>query len=230
MKPPRLLLALAALAGTASIALAAVPRGVSPLPAPSPLILQRSAVTLELSTACPAVYANTQNPLSLYYPAGAGVEVADDLHMASPGHLCGIDFAYYKDTPGTTTAAIAFYANDPMDSIQPFVLLAGPYVVSDLPTGTNYIHLDLEPGTGMPDLTQDIWVGISFSTDATGLLVANPPELGSSHDLSYLTPPGEPITFCDPEQLASFYLAVYANEFTVAADGTSWGRLKQLYR
>jgi hypothetical protein len=230
MKPLRVLLALACLVGTASLALAATPPGVSPLPTPTPLALQRSVVSLEASAVCPAAYSNTLNAVSLYYPAGAGVEVADDLHMVSPGHLCGIDFGYYKDTPGTTGAAIAFYANDPTDSVQPFALLAGPYVVNDLPTGTNHVHLDLEPGTGPPDLTQDIWVGISFSTDATGLLVSSPPELGGSHDLCYLTPPGEPLTFCDPELWANFCLAVYVNDFTVAAGGTTWGRLKQLYR
>lgn len=230
MKPLRVLFVLAALAGTASIVPAATPLGVSPLPASAPLVLQPSAVTLGPSNSCPPTYSNTLNAVSLYYPAGAGVELADDLHMVSPGHLCGIDFGYYKATPGTTGAAIAFYANDPTDSIQPFVLLAGPYVVSNLPSGTNYIHLNLEPGTGMPDLTQDIWVGISFSTDETGLLVSNPPELGGSHDLCYLTPPGEPLTFCDPEQWANFCLAVYASDFTVAAGGTTWGQLKQLYR
>lgn len=150
--------------------------------------------------------------------------------MVAPGHLCGTDFGYYKDTPGVTGAAVAFHANDPMDSIQPFILLAGPHVVSDLPSGTTFVPLDVEPGTGMPDLTQDIWVGISFSTDATGMLVSNPPELGGGDDLCYLTPPGQPLAFCDPELVANFCLAVYANEFTVAAGGTTWGQLKQLHR
>lgn len=230
MKPLRILLALVALLGVASLASADGVVSVTPLPVPVPLALQPGSVVLQPSTGCPAIYSNLQNAASLYYPAGAGVELADDLHMVMPGHLCAVDFGYYKATPGTTGAAIAFYANDALNSIQPFMLLAGPYVVNDLPTGTNLIHLELEPGTGMPDLMQDIWVGISFSTDETGLLVSNPPELGTSEDLYYITPPGQATTFCDPELVANFCLAVYANEFTVPAATTTWGTLKQLYR
>lgn len=229
MKPLRTLVVLALLLGSASFALAGPRVTVTPLRAPAPLVLQRSVVTLESSVSCGALYSCTQNPLGLYYPAGAGVEVADDLHMIAPGHLCGIDFGYYKSTPGVTGAAIAFYANDPTDGIQPFMLLAGPYVVGNLPSGTNVIHLDLEPGTGAPDLTQDIWLGVSFSTDSTGLLVAGPPELGTSDDLFYITPPGQMTWFC-AEPTANFYLAVYANEFTVPTATTTWGKLKQLYR
>jgi hypothetical protein len=229
MKPLRTLAVLALLLGSTSLALAAPRVAVTPLRAPVPLALDRSVVSLASSATCGALYSCTQNVLGLYYPAGAGVELADDLHMTGPGHLCSVDIGYYKDTPGVTGAAIAFYANDPLDSIEPFALLAGPYVVSDLPTGTNIIHLDLEPGTGMPDVTQDIWLGVSFSTDNTGLLVAGPPELGTSDDLFYLTPPGQMLTFCG-DLTANFYLAVHANEFTVPTATTTWGRLKQLYR
>ena len=157
------------------------------------------------------------------------MEVADDLHLVAPGHLCGIDIGYFKESPGNTGAAIAFYANDPTDGFQPIVLLAGPYVVSDLPSGVNFIHLDFEPGTGMPDVTEDIWLGVSFSTDSTGLLVADPPTVGSSHDGFFWTPPGEFTQLC-AEMPGNFCLAVYANPFTVPVATTTWGRLKQRYR
>jgi len=230
MKPLRILVVSAVLLGSASLALAGSLVTVSPRSAPPSLAPQHAAVELAPAADCSAIYACTTNALGLYYPAGAGVELADDLHMTGLGHLCSIDIGYFKASAGTTGAAIAFYANDPMDSIQPMALLAGPYVLSDLPSGSNIMHLDLEPGTGMPDLTQDIWLGVSFSTDSTGLFVAGPPELGSSHDLLYLTPPGTGMTFCDPQRSANFYLAVYVNQSVVPTDATTWGRLKQIYR
>jgi hypothetical protein len=229
MKPLRILVVLAALAGSAAPALAGPRVSVTPLAGPVPLTLKRTVVTLQSSGDCGAIYANTQNPLGYFYAAGAGVEVADDLHMVGPGHLCGIDFGYYKSTAGVTGAAIAFYANDPIDGLQPYMLLAGPYVVSNLPSGANVIHLDLEPGTGMPDLTQDVWLGVSFSAASTGLLITDPPELGTSDDLFYVTPPGQ-YTWFNGAPPASFYLAVYANQFTVPVGATTWGKLKQLYR
>lgn len=228
MKPLCTLVVLAVLIGSASLALAAPRVTVTPLPAPAPPALEKSVVRMQPTSTCGAAYSNIQAS-GYYHPAGAGVEIADDLHMTAPGHLCGIDFAYFKSTPGTTGAAIAFYANDPSDSIQPFMLLAGPYVVSNLPSGVNTIHVDLEPGTGPPDLSQDIWLGISFSTDSTGLLLADPPTLGSSHDLFFWTPPGEFTEFCDG-LVGNFYLAVYTGEFTVPTATTTWGKLKQLYR
>ena len=229
MKPLRTLVVLALLAGSATLALAAPIASVTPLPAPLPAVGQKGTVALVPPPACPLLYSNTTNQLGFYFPAGAGVEVADDLHMVAPGHLCGVDIGYFKQSAGTTGAAIAFYANDGTDGIPPFVLLAGPYVVSDLPSGVNLIHLDLEPGIGLPDLTQDIWLGVSFSTDSTGLLVADPPTLGSSHDGFFWTPPGEFTELCD-ETPGNFCLAVYGNEFTVPVGTTTWGRLKQLYR
>jgi hypothetical protein len=229
MKPLRVLVVLAVLLGAAPSALAASRAAPTPQPLPSPLSIQHDVIHLQSAQGCGTVYSCTQNALGQYYPAGAGVEVADDLHMVGFGHLCGVDLGYYKSTPGTTGAAIAFYANDPTDSVQPMALLAGPYVLTDLPSGSHVLHLDLEPGTGSPDLTQDIWLGVSFSTDETGLFVAGPPELGSSHNLFYMTPPGEANQFCEGAP-ANFYLVVRVNESTVPVGTTTWGRLKQLYR
>lgn len=229
MKPLRLLVVLALLAGSAALALAAPVAPVTPLPAPLPSVGQQGAVALVPSSTCPLLYSNTANLSGYYFPAGAGVEVADDLHMVGPGHLCGIDIGYFKESLGPTSAAIAFYANDPTDGIPPFMLLAGPYVVSDLPSGVHVLHLDLEPGVGMPDVTEDIWLGISFSTDSTGLLLSDPPTLGSSHGGFYWTPPGEYTPLCNGMP-GNFCLAVYANEFTVPVTGTTWGSLKRLYR
>jgi hypothetical protein len=230
MKLLRILVVLAVLAGGASLALAAPRVSVTPLPGPQPIALQRSVITLQSVAAdCGPIYSNTQNLLGYFYAGGAGVEVADDLHMTMDAHLCGIDFGYYKSTAGTTAATIVFYANDQLDNLVPSVVLAGPYVVTDLPTGANVIHVDLGSGTGMPDVTQDVWLGISFSTASTGLLMTDPPELGISDDLFYKTPPGQYAWF-GGDPVANFYLAVYGNELATPAAATTWGRVKQLYR
>lgn len=229
MKPLRTLAVLAVLLASASLAVAAPLGAVKPLPAPLPTVAPKGAAALAPAATCPLLYSNTTNLSGYYFPAGAGVEVADDLHMVGQGHLCGIDIGYFKESPGVTSAAVAFYVNDATDGMSPFMLLAGPYVLSNLPSGVHFMHLDLEPGTGIPDLTQDVWLGVSFCTDSTGLLMSDPPTLGSSHSGFYWTPPGEYTPLCDGSP-GNFCLAVYANEFTVPTDATTWGRLKQLYR
>ncbi len=227
MKLLRILVAVTALAICVSPALAAERVSVTPLP--SPLTLERSVISLHALNGCGALYSNLVNISEYYYAAGAAVEVADDCHMLAAGHLCGIDMGYYKSTPGTTVATIVFYANDPLDNTVPGVVLAGPYTVSGLPTGANIVHVDLEAGTGPPDLTQDIWLGVTFSTASTGLILADPPETGTSDDLFYKTPPGQ-YTWFGGNPVANFMLAVYGNELATPAASTTWGRIKQLYR
>jgi hypothetical protein len=227
MKFLRVLAILAVLAGATALAAAASRAEAVSFPEPPAQAVQWSEVALEPSAVCPAIYANVLHLTSgLGYATVPGKVIADDLHMVSPGHLCGIDFGYVKTTAGTTTATITFYANNSVDGMPPSVLLAGPYVVSDLPSGTHVIHVELESGVGPPDLTQDVWLGISFSTTSTGFLLANPPDLGSSHDLCYVG------TSLLPAMgwIRNFCAAVYANDLTVPAGGSTWGQIKQLYR
>ncbi len=229
MKLLRILAVLVVLSGSAALVAAAERVTVTPLPVPSPTTLQRSDITLHTLNGCGALFANVLNMSGYFFNPGVAVQVADDLHMTGPGHLCGIDIGYYKATPGTTVATVVFYASDPEDNTVPTVVLAGPYTVSGLPTGANLTHVDLELGTGTPDLTQDVWLGVSFSTASTGLIMAGPPETGTSHDYFYMTPPGQ-YTWFGGAPPADFMLAVYGNAFSTPAEQATWGRIKQLYR
>ncbi len=228
MKPLRLLAVLVVLAGVTALAAATGHAQIVSSPEPPARAVQWSEVALEPSAVCPAIYDNVLHfaTAGYGYYTTPGRVIADDLHMISPGHLCGIDLGYAKLTAGTTSATIRFYANDPADGGPPSLLLAGPYVVNDLASGSHIVHVDLEPGVGPPDLPQDIWLGISFSTTNTGWLFADPPDLGTSHDLGYagtilMTTQLYPRNYC---------AAVYASDLIVPTSGPTWGRIKQMYR
>ena len=215
-----LTLAVPALAGTP-------PQRLAPTAVTLPHVIPHLAVSVGRVQACGLTYDNTTNLTGYFYAPGAGVEVADDLHMISGGHLCGADFVYYKSTTGTTVATLTFYENDATDTTFGPVL-AGPYVISDLPNGFNSIHVNLAPGTGPPTLGADIWLGVAFSTAGTGLVMSDPPSMGSSDDLFMETPPGMEYYF-GGDPVASFGLAVYA-DIATPAKGSTWGRIKTLYR
>ncbi len=225
MKPLRMFLALVVLAGAASLASAADRTRVTPTPIPLSYTV-KSVPAPERVQACAPYYDDTVNQTD-YYFAGT-VEMQDDLHMIGPGHLCAVDFGYVNPTTTATTVTLTFYANDAEDMMSPSVVLAGPYVLSDLPAYGKYlVHADLETGAGPPDLTQDIWLGIAFSPADVGVVLAHPPTLGSSHDLfamqgGYYWFGGDPV--------ANFALGVTANELPTPAAPATWGRLKQLYR
>jgi hypothetical protein len=223
MKFSYLLLALALVALGASVAVAVDIAPVTPLPAGTHIqkVTRSGPPTVE----CGIIYSNTTTSQGYYYGAGAGIEVADDLHMISAGHLCAIDMAYYATT--ATNATVIFYANDPVDD-PPGVVLAGPYLLSGLPAGAYVVNVPLEPGTGPPDVSPDIWLGVTFDTDGAGLILMHPPTIGTSDDLFFETPPGAYYWF-GGNPVANFGLGVYASIVTPAHPST-WGSIKQLYR
>src|SRR6267142_7236139 len=66
---------------------------------------------------CLEGYWNAASPTGYYFPAGANVEVLDDLHLGpiSVADLCAVDVGYFKSNPGPTSAAVAVYGGTPAD-------------------------------------------------------------------------------------------------------------------
>jgi hypothetical protein len=172
-----------------------------------------------------AVYLNETHSAGYYVPAGADVELADDLHTTSQGRqaLCAFDFGYYKPTSGTVGAVITLYDNGPGDG-PPGAVMAGPFVLEGLPEGANAFHVEVAGGL----VDEDVWMGVSFTDAETGLLAFTPATLGTSHDLARLDPPGEIGNFGGAPP-ADFFLGVYSSPSTPSFSGT-WGGVKAIYR
>ncbi len=141
-----------------------------------------------------------------YFPAGAGVEVLDDLHLGPirVEDLCAFDLGYYKESPGTTNATVTFYSGSVGDEPPGGALASFP--VTGLSSGENYVHVEV-PATL---LEQDVWMGVSFDAADAGLLLGHPVWPGAGDDYFFMTPPGEFHTFGGNPR-ANFMLVVRAN-------------------
>lgn len=225
---------LAALAfGVCFFASGAAAAGPEPAYAPSPFPVPPGSVGVvhvildegpAQGPSCLSVYNDVENFTGLYYAEQDGKRVADDLHMVEGGSLCSFTFGYNDPGPGGFQAVVTFFANDGSDS-PPTIPVGGPYTVGGLPGGTNAIIVDPPDA---PVLGQDVWMAVQFSAPTPGLLIADPPVVGSSHDYFYEQPPGDYFFFGGSPR-ANFYLRVEA-EPAVPAEISSWGLLKTRHR
>ncbi len=131
---------------------------------------------------------------SAWYSGQAGHEVIDDIHGTASGTLSTIKFRYTDLTglsapgpggggpasaPASLDAMVTVYDN-PGGYDVGLVPVGGPYVVSGLPYGSGRTATVTIPGG--PEVGANLWVGIQFSSPATGLQIAETPTVGSSHD------------------------------------------------
>ncbi len=201
---------------------------VSPVTRAISLPLHGAELQRPQTTAPPAGSLSFSNTAynSGWYTSSPGTNSAlDDLHMAAGGVLTGFDFGYIKTTAGTTTATVTFYAND-ANNTAPSLLVAGPYVVTGLPSGTNAWHVEVGDSNV---LGKDVWMGVAFATTSTGHLIYNPPTLGTSADYWYQFAPTAGYNTFGGNPRANFYSAVYTASATPVAPA-SWGGIKQLFR
>jgi hypothetical protein len=152
------------------------------------------------------LYVNTLD-VGYFFPAGAGVAVADDLQMASLGIVTGFDFAYYDSGPsGFTDAEVRFYENGPLPS--QLIASFGLYGLMTDPTTAFAVSTDLT-GTGYEfAASRDIVMEISFSSPTAGWLLADPPVVGESRDLFWID--GEGPYWFDGDPRANFLAEIYS--------------------
>ncbi len=128
------------------------------------------------------IYSNVTYSTDWYYGPGAGVEVADDLHMISAGTMVEFKFGYF-DGAGVTTATVNFYANNandfPVPGGNPPASLIASYPLTGLPGAGTWLITVPVAAQALP---QDVWMGVIFPASNVGLLTYNPPTIGSSHD------------------------------------------------
>jgi hypothetical protein len=196
------------------------------LPTTLPVVVQGGAP----ATHCTAIYSNMSTPASAYLPQPSGVFIGDDLHVQMPAadHLvpgCAIEIGYYKPSPGAMSADISLMYSDTNDG-RPTTVMGG-YHADNLPSGANVLHLD---GTAFYTGAGSFWVIVKFGEPGAGLLLANPPTVGTSQDLAYdgglndFNFGGAPAY-----PAANFMMAVYADVSSPVRPAT-WGELKTTYR
>jgi hypothetical protein len=222
--PAALAVALLASGAAAQVPVFSGPVAISPIDLSRPPALRDFG--LDHAPSCMEIYLNETNSTGFYVPVGKDVELADDLHTTSRGReaLCAVDLGYFKSTLGPVNAVITIYDNYPGDDL-PGAVLAGPFLIEGLPSGVNAFHIEV-PG-GMVD--EDVWMGVAFDDNSTGLLTFDPATLGLSHDLARIGGSGGSVGNWGGTPPASFYLGVYSSPSTPIVPLT-WGALKSHYR
>lgn len=155
---------------------------VTPTPMPANIeVIQNSINVISISRD----YDNTVNgPLSYLPQFDAGGMVADDVHRTSSDPIGMITFGYYS--PNTVVDAIlAVYANDSEDKT---ASLIDYYELTGLPIGAYVIDIGLATPLVAP---QDMWIGLVFSDANAGLMVYDPPVVGTSHDIFVIDTNGD---------------------------------------
>ena len=131
-----------------------------------------------------AIYSDLAYNTGYFQAAGAGVEVADDLHMLSAGTMVEFKFAYHDGGAGASTATVNFYANNPSDfplpGGSPPASLIASYSLTGLPGPGEWIVTVPVSAQALP---VDVWMGVIFPASDVGLLTYSPPTVGSSHDI-----------------------------------------------
>lgn len=166
----RTLLVAVLVLGIAGLASAQMQVEATPLPA---------GVTLN-STLSPQTapdYSNTTNSTNYYYPGGVGVIVADDVLRTTSLPIAQISFAYYAPTDAPD---VVMYIYDLNNSNLPAPLLASYNLGTLNGAGAWAYTITLPSPLSAPS---DVWIGFSFSVDDAGLLMYDPPTIGSSDDV-----------------------------------------------
>lgn len=167
----RTLLVTALLLGTAALANAQVRLTAQPVPA---------GVNLNNNGLAPQVapdYSNTTTFTGYYYAGGAGAIVADDVYRTTNLPIAQITFGYYAPTAAPD---VTMYIYDLNGYNLPAPLLAS-YPLGTLSGGGAYAYtITLATPLAAP---ADLWIGFSFSAANAGLLIYDPPTIGSSQDV-----------------------------------------------
>jgi len=169
------------------------------------------------------IYDNTINYVNSYYGQQQGAESLDDLHSIAGGALCSFTVGYNEPTAGVVDLTVRIYNNNTEDS-PPGGLVGGPWTITGLPSGANSVILTLDTS---PLLPQDVWFGVQFSTSSAGLLIADPPAIGTSHDYFYEEAAGYLSFGGNPK--ANFFIRL-DTELATPLQSTTWGTIKSLYR
>ena len=168
------LVVIAALLVLATAATSAVTT-VAPTQLPSDVTIHQRAISL----AGAPDYENLTTGLGYYYPGGAGVLVVDDVHRTTSADIVGFGFAYYNANTTDTAASAYFYTNTGDFDVANATLLAS-YDLGLVPAGAWIYTVDLPAPLAAPS---DLWLGLKFGDANVGLIMFDPPTVGTSDNL-----------------------------------------------
>lgn len=208
---------------TPALASATTPTAATLTPIPEGKTLTYSDVSLwngnQGQQAPVVIYDNTAFISTSTYYNQQNNEILDDLHGVSSGAISSITIAYFAPA-GPTNATLTVYGNDAVDTGIGAVV-AGPFVANGLPAGANVVTITV-PG-GAP-VGPDMWLGVSFSGLDDGLIVADPPVIGSSHDYFFNAGTGQ-LLFFNGNPVANFGMAI-ETDVMVPVEAKTWSGIK----
>lgn len=186
----RTLLVTVLLLGAAAVATAQIRVTATPVPAD----LLRGGITPQMAPD----YSNTTNATNYYFPGGAGAIVADDVLRTTNLPIAQVTFGYYAPTAAPD---VTMYIYDLNAYNLPAPLLAS-YNLGTLGGGGAYAYtITLASPLSAP---ANIWIGFSFSAADAGLLIFDPPTIGSSQDVFMMNNSG--LYYFGGNPRANFYL------------------------
>ncbi len=198
--------------------------GVSPIPREHVALEQIGAASAPSAPSGLVYYDNTVNATGSYYSGQDGRIVVDDLHGALEGALVSFVVGYVEPVADSLAMLVTFYDNPGGADNPPSTLIAGPYLVTDLPGGAVAASVNVAGG---PALGMDVWMAVEFSTNSAGLLLYDPPVTGTSHDYFFAAPPNNYLYF-GGDPVANFYLQVEV-ETVVPVEAATWGGIKRSF-
>jgi hypothetical protein len=143
-------------------------------------------------------YSNTTSGTGYYYPGGVGVIVADDVHRTTSLPIGQVAFGYYS--PSVAPDVVMYIYANTGDYSLPATLLAS-YNLGTLNQGAWAYTITLPTPLTAP---ADLWIGFSFSAADAGLLIYDPPTVGTSHDL--FMQDNQNLYYFGGNPVANFYL------------------------
>jgi hypothetical protein len=135
---------------------------------------------------CPEGYSymNEDPSFALVSAPQNGEEWADDIHMGI-GRVVGFGAGFVRPDPAFSGAGsdsfdvtLTLYQWQG-DDMSPGSAIVGPFTVR-VPSNAIGVGFGFSPG---PVVGPNVWLGASFSDPGVGMVLHNPPQQGTSHDL-----------------------------------------------
>ncbi len=117
------------------------------------------------------------NQYQFYFPGGVNLRVLDDVNRATGLPIKQIDILFFNANSFTVDATLYVYDTDASGAVNNLLFTS---TITGIPNGVSLLSF------GTPGIAQGItnlWIGLSATATQAGMVMHNPPSLGSSNDV-----------------------------------------------
>ncbi|MFQ3610701.1 MAG: PEP-CTERM sorting domain-containing protein [Fimbriimonadales bacterium] len=147
-----------------------------------------------------------------YFPGGVNLRVLDDVNRVSTAAIKRIDIAFANLNQFAVDATLYVYDTDAGGAVNNLLYTS---TVTGIPNGLSILSF----GTpGIASGISSLWIGVSASATQAGMLLHNPPSLGTSADVFAWDRNGNTVVesneyfFFNGNPVANFAIQVYVPE------------------